>query len=438
MKKLHLFVTIGIVMALMLAGCSNSGGNKAATESNSLSTSATASASASEPAKNVTLKIFNIKVEIAEALGKLKQEYESTHPGVTLEIDTQISDQYVTTLKSKFTGGEMPDLFNVGGYREMGVWAEHLEDLSGEPWMADVVDSAKPAATVDGKIYGFPTALEGVGYIYNKDLFAKAGITKVPVTLTELKDAVNKLNAAQITPFIVPYGSWYSPGVFSSDNPMAKQSDPDQFMADLSGGTKKFADNPLFKDFLASVKLELANAYKDPLTVDYNGQVTSFATSQGAITVGCNCTQPLFDQVTPNMNLGMMPMPINDDAVLNDKLFVSVPYYWVISKSSAVKPEAKEFLNWLATDGAKYITDEFKFVPPFKSMKVDPSKLGSLGVDVKQYVDENKVLSGTVAKWPEGVIVDFGSSLQKMASNKIDETQVLAEFQAAWDKLSKK
>src|SRR5690606_8578319 len=151
-----------------------------------------------------------------------------------------ISDQYMSSLKARFTSGDLPDLFHMRGFRDMQTWAEHLEVLTDEPWMAEVLELAKPGATVDGKIYGFPTTVEGVGYTYNKDLFEKAGITKVPVTLTEMKEAVEKLKAANIPPFIVPYGSWFSPGVFTSDNPIAKQPDPIQFMEDLTSGAAKF------------------------------------------------------------------------------------------------------------------------------------------------------------------------------------------------------
>lgn len=429
---------IVLMLALVAAGCSSGSSNDAAsTKTNTAETAATATTE-TESAKNVIIRIFDDKVEILEAFNSLKKEYEQSHPGVKLEIENQAAgQQYNTTLKVKFTSGEMPDIFSLQPYGSMSLWTEELEDLSGESWMNDVLEWAKPGMTFDGKIYGFPASVLGTGYIYNKDLFAKAGISKVPVTLMELTDAVNKLQAAGIKPFIVPYGDWFNPGVFSADNAMSKQANSDQFIQELNAGTSRFSENLIFKDWLKAVQLEVDNAFTNPLTVDFNGQITAMASGQGAMTTSCNCAQLLIDQVTPDLNLGIMPMPINDDAELNDKLLIQVSQYWVLNTNSQVKAEAKEFLKWLGTDGSKYLTDEFKFVPAFKSMKVDETQIGPLGADVKKYIDENKVLAATATKWPEGMMMDFGSTLQKLAGKKIDAEQALSEFQASWDKLKK-
>ena len=53
---------------------------------------------------------------------------------------------------------------------------------------------------VDGKQYGIPFDIGMVGFWYNKDLFAKAGITAPPATWDELLDRRRKLKAAGITP----------------------------------------------------------------------------------------------------------------------------------------------------------------------------------------------------------------------------------------------
>ena len=52
----------------------------------------------------------------------------------------------------------------------------------------------------DGKTYGVPFDIGMVGFWYNKELFAKAGITAPPATWAEFLDDVKKLKAAGITP----------------------------------------------------------------------------------------------------------------------------------------------------------------------------------------------------------------------------------------------
>ena len=137
-----------------------------------------------------TIKIFQFKVEIAEALNKLKAEYEKEHPGIKLDIQTVGGgSDYGAALKAKFASGDEPDIFNVGGYRDLETWFENVEDLSDQPWVKDVVDVAKEPMTKDGKLYGQPMTIEGYGFIYNKDLFEQAGITELPKTITELEEA---------------------------------------------------------------------------------------------------------------------------------------------------------------------------------------------------------------------------------------------------------
>ena len=60
------------------------------------------------------------------------------------------------------------------------------------------------AFTRDGKVYGVPFTLSQVGFFYNKDLFAKAGLDGAKIkTWDDLLSAVKTLKAAGITPIVV-------------------------------------------------------------------------------------------------------------------------------------------------------------------------------------------------------------------------------------------
>ena len=52
----------------------------------------------------------------------------------------------------------------------------------------------------DGKIYGIPYTRQVIGYFYNKDLFAQAGIEKPAKTWDEFFEQCDKLVDAGITP----------------------------------------------------------------------------------------------------------------------------------------------------------------------------------------------------------------------------------------------
>ncbi|MBH5317266.1 carbohydrate ABC transporter substrate-binding protein [Paenibacillus sp. GSMTC-2017] len=388
-----------------------------------------------------TIKIFQFKVEIAEALNKLKAEYESAHPGVKLDIQTVGGgSDYGAALKAKFASGDEPDIFNNGGYSEMETWIGSLEDLSDQPWVADTIDVAKEPMTKDGKIYGQPMNLEGYGFVYNKDLFAKAGITELPKTITQLEEVAKKLQASGITPFANGYQELWILGDHSLNLAFANQKDPDAFIKSLNDGTAKIPGNPVFQEWTNLLDLTMKYGNKNPLTTDYNTEMTMFASGEAAMTQQGNWTQVQIDSINPNLNAGILPMPINDNAAENDKLLVGVPNNWVVNKNSPVKEEAKQFLNWLVTTdaGKKYITKEFKFIPAFKSIKAMNEDLGQLGTEVMTYSQADKVLSWNFKKFPDGSANEFGNNIQSYIAGKSDKEGLYEDLQKTWDNLKAK
>lgn len=388
-----------------------------------------------------TIKIFQFKVEIAEALNQLKAEYEKEHPGIKLDIQTVGGgSDYGAALKAKFASGDEPDIFNVGGYRDLDTWFENIEDLSDQPWVNDVLDVAKEPMTKDGKLYGQPFGIEGYGFIYNKDLFKQAGITELPKTLTELEAAAQKLQAAGITPFANGYQETWILANHLLNIPFAHQEDPDAFVKGLNEGTQKIAGNAKFDEWIRLLDLTVKYGQKNPLTTDYNTEITLFASGEAAMTQNGNWTQVQIDGINPELNIGFLPMPINDNAEENDKLPVGVPNNWVVNNKSKVKPEAKEFLNWLVTSetGKRYITDEFKFIPAFKSIETKSETLGDLGNDIVKYSQEGKTLSWEFNKFPDGGMNEFGSQMQGYVAGNVNKDQLFEGIQKSWESLKAK
>jgi raffinose/stachyose/melibiose transport system substrate-binding protein len=93
-----------------------------------------------------------------------------------------------------------------------------VQDISdsSSSFTGDLGQAAVKLYQVDGKQYGIPYNTSMVGFWYNKDLFAKAGIAAPPATWDELLQDVQKLKDAGITPIAVGAGDkwpahfWYS------------------------------------------------------------------------------------------------------------------------------------------------------------------------------------------------------------------------------------
>jgi raffinose/stachyose/melibiose transport system substrate-binding protein len=146
--------------------------------------------------------------------------YMAENPNVKINITVMENEAYKAAIQTNLQAGDVPDLFQSwggGGLRDQ-VDAGLVRDITDEAssFIGDLGPSAVKLYQVDGKQYGVPFNAGMVGFWYNKDLFAKAGIDAPPATWAELLQDVQKLKDAGITPIAVGAGDkwpahfWYS------------------------------------------------------------------------------------------------------------------------------------------------------------------------------------------------------------------------------------
>lgn len=136
-------------------------------------------------------------------------DFEAANPGTTIEISALAHEDMLTRLDAAFQTGDTPDVYMERGGGEL---ADHVEagltmDLSEEA--ADTIDELGGSVNgwqVDGRTYALPFSVGVVGFWYNEDLFAQAGITAPPQTMEELDAAVQALKDAGIQPISVGAG----------------------------------------------------------------------------------------------------------------------------------------------------------------------------------------------------------------------------------------
>lgn len=392
--------------------------------------------------EKIVIDIFQGKVEIADQLKALTDQYTKEHPNVTFNIESVGGGaDGAAALKARFASNKAPDIFDNGGNQEAQTWKDKLEDLSDQPWIKDAFEGTLNGITIDGKVYGQPKNLEGYGFSYNKDLFKKAGITELPKTFTELEAAAKKLKEAGITPFSVGYAEWWVLGIHGLNIPFAYQNDIDGFIKGLNDGSVKIEGNEKFDEYFKLLDLTVKYGNKNPLTTDYNTQVTQFATGETAMIQQGNWIQPMIDKINPELNVGILPMPLGDDAAATDKLAVGVPGYWVINNGApdADKKAAKDFLNWMVSseEGKAAMTKEFKYIPAFKTVDAKAEDIGPLGAELLKYSQEGKTLPWVWTKFPDGVTQEFGASIQAYIGGQASAKDTMKAFDKSWAKLKK-
>ncbi|WBB80979.1 extracellular solute-binding protein [Micromonospora sp. WMMD882] len=134
----------------------------------------------------------------------IAKSYQGANSNVKIEIQPLENEAFKAKLTTATQAGSPPDLFQSwgGGVLKQQVEAGLVKDLTDDvkPWIDTLLPLSMEPYTIDGRIYGVPFDLGMVGFWYNKDHFATAGVTTPPATWAELLDAVRKIKSAGIVP----------------------------------------------------------------------------------------------------------------------------------------------------------------------------------------------------------------------------------------------
>lgn len=397
--------------------------------------------------KTVTVDIFQFKVEAKDALEKAAKEYSAKHPEVKFNIQTVGGgEDYGAALKSKFASGEEPALYNIGGTQDAIDWKDKLEDLSKEPWVDKAFPGTLESVKLDGKLYGMPFNQEGYGFIYNKEIFKKAGIDAASIkTLADLEKAVQTLESKKAelkldAVFALPGKETWVTGLhlsnvaFSNEFPSAKDS--------FNAKEIKFTYASQLQKLL---DLQIKYAYKPDgsnktiNSVDYSTQVEKeFSLQKVAIIQQGNWVFGSINGVDPELakNIGILPMPL--EGVKEGVIPVGVPMYWAVNskKSDEVKKATKEFLNWLYTsdEGKQMIIKDFKFIPALKgyeSESLQPED--ALSKEVLKYANEGKTMPWVFMGYPTGWGMDkLGADIQKYIAGDLTWDNLVNNAKKTW------
>lgn len=206
MKKV-LALSLAAVTALgIFAGC----GSKTEDKKENTETTANDGTSASDTSGGEVTEIsfpthwvgVSVNTEwFQDRLEAFNAEYGDT---IKVNVEEIAGDQnYVDKMKVLYSSNSLPDAINTGGYNLIDSMKDQLVDLT--PYVDDELrkagtDICWDVNSRDGKIYGIPYTKQVIGYFYNKDLFAQAGIEKPAETWDEFFEQCDKLLDAGITP----------------------------------------------------------------------------------------------------------------------------------------------------------------------------------------------------------------------------------------------
>ncbi|MFA9379456.1 MAG: sugar ABC transporter substrate-binding protein [Acetanaerobacterium sp.] len=336
-------LTVSVLAAMVLSLVSGCAGNN---DASSTPASADGDTPTSEP---VSITFWDGSWS-EDRYAPVAEAFAAEYPNITVnaefQVDDGMSDKYLLALKS----GTAPDVLAcavdwVTSFGNAGLLAPIDDYVAADSVdIADYVDGAVRAATIDGNLYGLPFRSETYGLFYNKDLLAAAGYTAPPETWAELLEIAKATTKDDVAGFGL-VGKNYGNLSF-------------QYITMLrsSGGEILNADNT--KCLLDSdVAIETANYYVDmylndkvapasTLENDNTSNRNLFAAGKIAMYLsGVYDVDPI-KEANPELNFASAMVPHTEDA--STKTILG-GWSVAIAESSDKKDAAWDFVKFLTT-----------------------------------------------------------------------------------------
>jgi len=204
MKKrvLALLLASIMILALGLSGCSNTATSEPASEP------AAEAGETIETTEPVTISFWHgYTPEKTEALDDLIARYEEANPNVKVDARFVASgEEMLQKVQAALLSGEEPNM--LWGYPTWtGVLASsgklvNLGEKMDADWKADLPEGILNAGKFEDTVYSVPIEAGTLYLIYNKDMFAEAGIDAPPATWDELRQDAELLTKGE------QYGVW--------------------------------------------------------------------------------------------------------------------------------------------------------------------------------------------------------------------------------------
>jgi len=241
------------ILVLVVAACGDGTAEETTTTGEpgaTTTTEAEATTTTGAAAEPVTIEWWHIQNTdpMMTIWADMANEFMEANPNVTINITVMENEAFKAALQTNLQAGEVPDLFQSwggGGLREQveAGLVQDITDLS-SGFIGNLNEGAVGLYQLDGVQYGIPFNLGMVGFWYNKDLFAQAGIDAPPATWDEFLEDVQALKDAGITPIAVGAGDKW-PAHFYYSYLMIREGGEaamNQVASDLNFNTPEFVE----------------------------------------------------------------------------------------------------------------------------------------------------------------------------------------------------
>ena len=311
----------------------------------------TATPEPAAPPEPVTITYWHLPdVMDVDLAAKQVEEFEAAYPNIKVKavpISTETAEEGIL---AALAAGVPPDVcqMNATEVAKYGQWGALVALDQFADW-GEVKKRIPEGAiqTFGGHVYAMPWRTNPVMLFYNKDLFAEAGLDpdKPPATWSELLEAAEALTRPDegrwafvaypgIHKWYRPYFLWHPLYYSATGGAGMIADDGSKAIVNSAGGLQTL-------EFLQTI-------YSDYATMDITSYKDAFYQGQGAMLMSGTFMVPRIKDAAPDMDFGMVAVPIPDDGPVDHAITHSDERDIVIFSLSQQQDAAWEFVKFIS------------------------------------------------------------------------------------------
>jgi ABC-type glycerol-3-phosphate transport system substrate-binding protein len=256
-----------------------------------------AASSGPRTGKGVTIRIltrWSGASVVTPLFDKAKKEFQAKYPDITIQDESRYdSNAFTNQFRTDIASGNVADIILWPGisilkdYAENGVFLNVEDLINTTPAYKDKMDPAMikmldlSSIGVKG-IYAVPLYYTMEVFYYNKDLFTRAGITKVPETWDDFYEACDKLLKIGVVPWTV--GATTKWRIVHAHTGMVYKMSGVQKAIDLGSRKAKWTDPDMVAVF-AKIRDMVTRGYiaRDAAGINYDTERARFQSGETAM-----------------------------------------------------------------------------------------------------------------------------------------------------------
>lgn len=377
-----------------------------------------------------------------KSLNGVIDAFEKANPGIKVKREPVPLAQRDVKYSTAIRAGEGPDVFALDANPVRQYIAEGwVRDLTpyiqkeGGNFLADFYPNSLLPVTVSGKTWGIPMNTVAMTLVYNKKLFAEAGVAGPPKTWDEFRAAAKKLTRSSTGGSAID--RWgFSVVLAPAGFDLRVSSILRGFGADFitPDGQHSALDTPEAKaafNFIVDLILVDKSVPPGAAQVDANGSRRLLANRTVAMKIGTTWSYPEVSAMNPQLDgwnvlaMAPMPQPAGSSKQVRTTLFQKSIF---VGKNSKHPEEAWKL--------AKYLTDSASMKKWFDDNNMLSSRRSvNEGYDKIANSESARIVAAEIAhgaflpqtpKWPQALEI-FRQNLQAAVAGSKPREQALAD-----------